>query len=60
MKFKDIKQKSEAERNKLLKESKIELLKENAQIAAGTMLKNPGKVKQLKKTIAKIRQLENS
>lgn len=58
MKFKDIKQKSEGEMKKLMKESKLELLKENAQVAAGTMLKNPGKLKQLKKTIAKIKQLE--
>ncbi|MFW6263283.1 MAG: 50S ribosomal protein L29 [Thermotogota bacterium] len=57
MKFKDLKQKNKDDLNKLLKETKTELLKENAQVASGTMVKNPGKIKQLKKTIAKIKQL---
>jgi len=37
-----------------LKELKKELMKENAQIAIGTVPKNPGKIKQIKKTIARI------
>lgn len=34
-----------------------ELMKEQAQIAAGTTPKSPGRVRQVKKTIAKIKQL---
>jgi large subunit ribosomal protein L29 len=42
-----------------LKELKKELIKENAQIAVGTTPKSPGKVKQMKKTIARIIQILN-
>ena len=43
-----------------LDELRKELVKENAQIAIGTAPKSPGKVKQMKKTIAKILQSLNS
>lgn len=36
---------------------KKELIKENAQIAVGTTPKSPGKIKQMKKAIARILQL---
>jgi large subunit ribosomal protein L29 len=41
------------------KELKIELIKENAQIAIGTTPKSPGKVRQIKKSIARMLQLLN-
>jgi len=42
-----------------LNDIKKELIKENAQIAVGTTPKSPGHVKQIKKTIARIKQLLN-
>lgn len=40
-----------------LNELRIELIKENAQIATGTTPKSPGKVRQIKKTIARIKTI---
>ena len=57
MRFKELEQKNKNELAKILAETKLELMKETAQVAAGSMAKNPGKIKQLKKTIAKIKQL---
>ena len=37
-----------------LEELRKDLIKQNAQIATGTTPKNPGQVKQIKKTIARI------
>ena len=59
MKFKELQQKSKDELKKITEETKLELMKERAQVASGAMAKNPGKLKELKKTIAKIKQLEN-
>lgn len=44
--------------NKLV-ELKKELMKINSQIAIGTALKNPSKVKEIKRTIAKILTINN-
>ncbi len=60
MKFKELQTKNKEDLVKIFAETKLELLKEKAQVAAGAMAKNPGKIKQLKKTIAKIKQLENA
>jgi large subunit ribosomal protein L29 len=57
MKYKDLKAKNKDELVKLLDETELELIRENAQVASGTVPKNPGKIKVLKKTIAKIKQL---
>ncbi len=59
MKFKELQQKSKEELEKITVETKLELMKERAQVASGAMAKSPGKIKQLKKTIARIKQLEN-
>lgn len=54
MKFKELKALPETElREKSLELSK-ELIKENAQVAIGTVPKNPRKLRLAKKTIAKI------
>lgn len=58
MKFKDLNQKSEQELTKLLKESELELMKERAQSATGTQMKNPGRIAALKKTIARIKFIQ--
>ena len=45
--------------DKKLIEAKTELIKLNSQVATGTTIKSPGQIKQLKKTIAKIKTLQN-
>jgi large subunit ribosomal protein L29 len=40
-------------------ELKNELIKENGQIATGTTPKNPGRIKQIKKNIARILTIRN-
>ena len=57
MKFKELKALSAADREKKLKEAKIELLRLNGQVQTGTTPKSPGQLKQLKKTIAKLQVL---
>ena len=43
-----------------LVELRRELIKENAQVAMGTQIKNPGKLKQTKKNIARLLTIKNS
>jgi len=57
MKFKELKTLPSAELKDKLTELRKELMKENAQIAIGTVPKNPRKVRNAKKTIAKIEML---
>ncbi len=54
MKIKELKTLSKEDLLNKLKELKKEQIKNNAQIATGTVPKNPGQVKQTKKTIARI------
>lgn len=54
VKKKDLRNLSEGELSNNLKEMRIELMKANAQVAAGTIPKNPGQIRQMKKTIARI------
>ncbi|MBI3035663.1 50S ribosomal protein L29 [Candidatus Woesearchaeota archaeon] len=54
MKFKELKVMNEADLGNTIIELKKELMKTNSQIAVGTVPKNPGKVRQAKKAIAKI------
>lgn len=57
MKFKELKQLDNNALSEKLKELKLELIKENSQIAIGTVPKSPGKIRLAKKTIAKINSL---
>lgn len=54
MKAKELRQMSELDLENKSLELKKELMKINSQIAIGTLPKSPGKVKQMKRTIAKI------
>jgi len=54
MKSKELRKMSANELNKKVSELKQELIKLNAQVATGTQLKNPGQIRQIKRTIAKI------
>lgn len=54
MKVKELLVMSESDLENKSLELKKELMKINSQIAIGTVPKNPGKVKEIKRTIAKI------
>ncbi|MBU0472014.1 MAG: 50S ribosomal protein L29 [Nanoarchaeota archaeon] len=58
MKFKELSNLNNEELNKKLEEVKIELIKLNSQVATGITIKSPGQIKQLKKTIAKIKTIQ--
>jgi len=57
MKFKELKALAPTELEERLVELRMELMKENAQVAIGTTPKSPGKIKQNKKDIARIKML---
>ena len=59
MKAKEIRGMDRASLDEKLLELKKELIKVNAQVAIGTMLKNPGQVKKIKKAIARILTVKN-
>ena len=54
MKVKELRLLNEFDLENKTMELKKELIKINSQIAIGTVPKNPGKVKEIKRTIAKI------
>lgn len=58
MKTRDLRQLSAKELNDKLKETSLELMKEKSTIASGSAPKNPGKIKTMKKIIAKIKTLQ--
>ncbi len=57
MKIKELRSMKDEELNEKLKETYLELMKERSSIAAGSAPKNPGKVKVMKKTIARIKTI---
>jgi large subunit ribosomal protein L29 len=59
MKFKELDTLDEKSLKAKLEEIEKELMKENSQIATGTTPKSPGHIKDLKKTIAKIKTVLN-
>lgn len=60
MKFKELKSLSKSDRDKKMSELKLELLKLNAQVSQGTVLKSPGQVKQIKKNIARLNTITSN
>ena len=54
MKAKEIRDKSEQELQDKIVELRKNLIKEYAQVATGTQLKNPGQIKKMNRTIARI------
>ncbi len=60
MKFKELSQLTKGELESKIIEIKKELIKHNAQIAVGTTPKSPGQVRQLKKSVARIKTILNS
>ena len=59
MKAKELKLMNELDLENKITELRKELIKINSQIAIGTVPKSPGKVKVMKKTIAKIMTIKN-
>ncbi|MBS3114599.1 50S ribosomal protein L29 [Candidatus Woesearchaeota archaeon] len=59
MKVKELRLMNELDLNNKSNELKKELMKLNSQIAIGTVPKSPGKVKEIKRTIAKILSINN-
>ncbi len=59
MKMAEVAKLSMADREKKLKEIRIDLMKLNGQVQTGTAPKSPGQIKELKKTVARIKTLEN-
>ena len=57
MKFKELKIMGKAELNEKMKQLEMDLIKANAQVATGTTPKSPGQLKQIKKTIARIKSI---
>lgn len=55
MKYDDLKNMKADDLKKHMEEAETELIKLNAQVATGTPPENPGKIKELKKTIARIK-----
>jgi large subunit ribosomal protein L29 len=58
MNFKKLSDLTPPEREAKRKEIELELMKERAQIAAGTSPKNPGLLREHKKTLARIKTIE--
>ena len=54
MKYKELKKLPKEDLKSKILELKKELIKENVQISTGTVPKSPGKIRTMKKTIAKI------
>jgi ribosomal protein L29 len=57
MKTKELRGLGEQELKQKMNELYKELMKDNAQVATGTIPKNPGKLKVAKKTIARIKTI---
>ena len=60
MKAKELKIMNELELDNKSSELKKELMKINSQIAIGTLPKSPGKIGEMKRTIARILTIKNS
>ena len=54
MKAKELRSMNDLDLDNKISELKKELMKSNSQIATGTLPKSPGKLKEMKRTIAKI------
>ena len=57
MKFKELKIMGKAELNEKMSQLEMDLIKANAQVATGTTPKSPGQLKQIKKSIARIKSI---
>lgn len=59
MNFKELEALTEKQREEKRKELELELMKERTQVASGTAPKNPGLIREHRRTIARIKTIEN-
>lgn len=59
LRTKDIRKMDEKELEKRLKELKLELAKEKAKINVGAAVTSPGKIREIRRTIARIKTIQN-
>jgi large subunit ribosomal protein L29 len=59
LKTKDIRKLGKEEIEKKLKELKLELAKERANIDVGSTVLSPGKIREIRRTIARIKTIQN-
>ncbi|MBS3163438.1 50S ribosomal protein L29 [Candidatus Woesearchaeota archaeon] len=59
MKIKELRKMDKTTMNSKVEELKKELMKLNAQVATGTVPENPGKIRSIKKTFARINTILN-
>jgi len=59
MKFKELQKKNKQDLQKELDKFNMEVMKYRAQVATGGAGKEPGKIKEYKKSIARIKTLQN-
>lgn len=59
MKIKELRKMDKAAMGSKIEELKKELMKLNAQVATGTVPENPGKIRLIKKTFARINTIMN-
>ncbi|MFB6196927.1 MAG: 50S ribosomal protein L29 [Halobacteriaceae archaeon] len=59
MNYDEIRQLSEEERAEELKQARLELIELNAQVATGTPPENPGRIQELRKTIARMKTADH-
>jgi len=59
MNFKELEALTEKQREEKRKELLLELMKERTQVASGSAPKNPGLIRQHRRTIARIKTIEN-
>lgn len=59
MKIKELRKMDKAAMGSKIEELKKELMKLNAQVATGTVPENPGKIRSIKKTFARINTIMN-
>lgn len=60
MKYKELSTLKPEELDKQEQQAKLELIKLQAQVATGTAPKNPGQIRQIKKTVARIHTVRSA
>ena len=57
LRAKDIQKMSEEERQKRLKELTLELAKDKSNVAIGGAVKNPGRIREMRRTVARLKTI---
>lgn len=59
LRVKDIRKMNDADRSKRIAELRLEFAKERANIAIGANVTSPGRLKEIRKTIARVMTIQN-